>query len=346
MLNYILLKSYFRSFEYSNITRKSAEKTSKGFPYIMNYRDYNHIITYKYTIKELKEVLQRMKLPKCKETKRENICEFITNIMYLSYNIVKIQKIWRNYFIRQFNKTLGPSYRNFKLSNNMDDFLTTDHICDIDYYYFFSYRDKDGFIYTFHIVSIDSLIKKNSPKNPYNRNHFDEELLSIIRRRVKYNKILKKTEQFIEYTPRASTIKDRVNGIFHHMDQLGNYTSSRWLLDLNTQQIYRFIFELYEIWNFRAQLTHQVKEMICPPRGNPFASLPRNFIANYNNQRFIYSNNLLLQSCVRIMEVLAYSAHTDENKKLGVLYILSALTLVSSEARNALPWLYASVYYN
>lgn len=346
MLNYILLKNYFRTFEYTNISRKTAEKTSKGFPYIMCYRDYTNIITYKYTIKELKDVLQRLKLPKCKETKRENICDFTINVMYLSYNIVKIQKLWRNHFIRRFNETLGPAYMNFESSNNLDDFLTTDKIRDIDYYYFFSYRDKDGFIYTFHIVSINSLIQKNTPKNPYNRNEFDENLLAIIRRRVKYNKILNKTSQFAQYTPRINTLEDRVNGIFHHMDQLGNYTSSRWLLDLNTPQIYRFIFELYEIWNFRANLTSQMKETICPPLGNPFVSLPRNFIANYNNHRFIYSNNLLLQSCVRIMEVLTYSAHTDENKNLGVLYILSALTLVSTEARNALPWLYASVYYN
>ena len=41
-----------------------------------------------------------------------------------------------------FNKTLGPCYRNFSLSNNVDDFLTTEGIDEIDYYYFFSFKTK------------------------------------------------------------------------------------------------------------------------------------------------------------------------------------------------------------
>ena len=35
------------------------------------------------------------------------------------------------------------------LSNNVDDFLTTENINEIDYYYFFSFKDKDNFIYSF-----------------------------------------------------------------------------------------------------------------------------------------------------------------------------------------------------
>ena len=46
------------------------------------------------------------------------------------------------------------------------------------------------------------------------------------------------------------------------------------------------------------------------------------------------------------MEKLSYSAHDIENQKLGVLYILSSLTLVSQPARDAMPWLYSSVYHN
>ena len=49
---------------------------------------------------------------------------------------------------------------------------------------------------------------------------------------------------------------------------------------------------------------------------------------------------------VKIMEKLVYSANHDTDKALGAIYILSALTLVSENARDSLPWLYASVYYN
>ena len=267
-------------------------------------------------------------------------------MLFLSYNIKKIQKVWRNYFIRLFNKTLGPSYKNFKLSNNIDDFLTTENIEDIEYYYYFSFKDKDNFIYTFNLVSIYSLIEKNINKNPYNRNIIDNHLKSLILKRMKYNKILKKIDEFNNYKTIPISIHDRIHNLFHHMDQLGNYTNSSWFLSLNVRQIRIFIFELYEIWNYRAQLTNEIKELICPPRGNPFNNLPRNFISVYNNPHIQYSNIFLQKISLNIMEKLCYSAHDNNNKNLGILYVLSALTLVSQDARNALPWLYASVYHN
>lgn len=334
------LSQYFKNFQYENKPRKD-----KPLPFVRNYDDFSHLLQYKYTIKDFRDIMKRFDFPKCKETKRNKIQMFCTNMIFLSQHSIKIQKLWRNHFIRSYNKTVGPSYRKFELSNNIDDFLTTEKIKDIDYYYYFSFRDKDNFIYTFHLVSIISLLDKNIKKNPYNRSDFDETLICCLRKRMRYNKILKKTQEFQNYKSEPTSINDRVNHLFHHMDQLGNYTSSSWFNHLRMQDLRIFIFELYEIWNYRAQLSMEIKEMICPPRGNPFSALPRNFITNYNNPRMFYSNSFLKSAALNIMEKLAYSAHNDTNKNMGVLYILSALTLVSEPARQALPWLYASVQY-
>ena len=46
------------------------------------------------------------------------------------------------------------------------------------------------------------------------------------------------------------------------------------------------------------------------------------------------------------MYLLIFSSPNDTNKNMGSLYILSSLTLVSENARDSLPWLYTSVYYN
>ena len=168
----------------------------------------------------------------------------------------------------------------------------------------------------------------------------------MIQKRIKYNKILNKIEDFTLYQPKPTTILDRTNQLFHHMDQMGNYTHCSWFIQLTSRQLRTFIYELYEIWNYRAQLTIEAKERICPPRGNPFIDLPRHFIANFNNPHMHYSYTFLRIRSLSIMEKLAYNAHDDENKKMGILYILSALTLVSEQARDAMPWLYASVYHN
>ena len=65
-------------------------------------------------------------------------------------------------------------------------------------------------------------------------------------------------------------MNDKIIQLFSHMDHLGYYTLSSWFTTLTPNKIRTFIYELYEIWNYRAQLTSEIKELICPPRGNPF----------------------------------------------------------------------------
>ena len=45
------------------------------------------------------------------------------------------------------------------------------------------------------------------------------------------------------------------------------------------------------------------------------------------------------------MENLIYSGFDDEDRKIFAFHLLSALTMVSYPARNALPWLYESIVY-
>ena len=50
------------------------------------------------------------------------------------------------------------------------------------------------------------------------------------------------------------------------------------------------------------------------------------------------------QKCaLRIIEFLVKSGHNNDNRALGAIYVLCALTLVSEDARTALPWLFQSV---
>ena len=121
------------------------------------------------------------------------------------------------------------------------------------------------------------------------------------------------------------------------MDELG--ISSSWFLELNATQIYKFLFELYEIWTFRAQLSSNIKREICPPYGNPFIHCNNSFLSNMINQRNInyYSLYLLKNIAYKVMYKLVFSSSNDSNKNMGVLYILSSLTLVSENVRNSLP---------
>jgi hypothetical protein len=87
------------------------------------------------------------------------------------------------------------------------------------------------------------------------------------------------------------------------------------------------------------------KQEICPPHGTPFLGTP--YFTNVASNATL--NNLSLETIIKyniqIIENLVKSAIDVDNKMLGTFYVLSSLTLVSQQARDAMPWLYESVVY-
>lgn len=327
--------------KYFNLNPLNSQKRGKG-PTIQQSADYDNILKYNYTINQLKTAIKVLHIPECKKRKKKDIEKYTVNMMNIVNKICKIQKCWRNYFIFRFNQSVGPSFCNWSESNNIDDFYTAEDLHEISYYNFFSFKDSDGFIYTFNIVSIASLIDSKIYENPYNRKQFTPEIISLIKKRVRYNKILNKSDVFGEYKPVVLSFTDKVTNLFIKMDNLGNYTNVSWFLDLNIVRLKRFLYELFEIWNYRAQLTHQSKCVICPPNGNPFQNISLDTTFQRSSA---YSLEDLRNIGFTIMERLVCSAINDSDKNTGVLYILCSLTLVSHQARNSLPWLYASTHY-
>jgi hypothetical protein len=97
-----------------------------------------------------------------------------------------------------------------------------------------------------------------------------------------------------------------------------------------------FIREMYDIWHYRAQLSQQTMRDIVQPHGNPFTGMSLHLAQSQ-------SDDFLKNTALRIIDFLVKSGHTNEFRALGAYYVLAALTLVSEDARNALPWLYQSV---
>jgi hypothetical protein len=236
-----------------------------------------------------------------------------------------------------FNKTQGPAILKRDMCNNVEDFLTTETMKEIDYYFFMSYRDTDGFVYGFNIISIYNLIIKKDTKNPYTRNEFSMELIEMVIKRIEYNRLLKKVHH--EISPIQLSANNKLISLFQKIDLLGNYTQVEWLINLTPFYIRRFILELYDIWDYRSQLTKEMKINICPPLGYPFKDIPLHIIQNNNH----VSTDNLKNYCALIINQLINSSSERENQSLGAIYVLSALTLVNPSAAESMPWLYQSV---
>ena len=138
---------------------------------------------------------------------------------------------------------------------------------------------------------------------------------------------------------RLKSTQERIQNLFMEIDQLGNYTQSSWFSNLDRVGYLRFYRYLLDIWNFRAQLSHEMKKKICPFL-EPFANI---FIRNiHHNDSNIEDFQIL---CLTAMENLIYSGFDEDCRKISAFHLLSALTMVSYPARNAMPWLYESMVY-
>jgi len=294
-----------------------------------------------YTIPNLKTICKHYKL-KVSGTKPELI-ERIYNYLHNSCNSIKIQKFYRGYLIRHYLKLLGPALKTRTMCKNSTDFFTLEELKDIPYSQFFSYQENSN-IWGFNILSIYNLFIKNNNKdvyNPYTREIINYNIFNIIKKIVKLSKILDNPTNIVLNNDEMSITPKKRNEmkcleLFQIINQLGNYSDYSWFMNLNRQYLIRFIRELIDIWEYRAELSNDVKCQICYPYGNPFRFAD---ISHLNTMNYIQLQKTILS----VIGQFITKGTSQEHCNLGASYVLCSLTLVSSAAAEALPWLYHSV---
>ena len=314
----------------------------------LSINNYSTLLVVKYKIDELKKLCTKYKISKGgnKDELTKRLYDYCKN----SAGPLKIQKVFRGFLNRKLHKLQGPALMNRKICTNDADFFTMDDMIEIPTTQFYSYRDDDNFVYGFDIVSLYNLIKKEGvhAKNPYNRNELGNKVKDNVTNMIRISKILKIPVDIDiknEVMDPAKRMELKILELFQTMNSYGNYANSEWFSQLPRNLHIRFARELVDIWNYRALLTMAKKQEICPPHGTPFLGTP--YFTNVVNNNVLnnLSNETLMKYNVQIIENLVKSALDIDNKMLGTFYVLSALTLVSQPARDAMPWLYEAVVY-
>lgn len=137
---------------------------------------------------------------------------------------------------------------------------------------------------------------------------------------------------------REKPLEVRIQELFMEIDLLGNYTQGSWFSNLEKRDLMRYYRYLYDIWNYRGNLSHETKRRIC--------SLYDPFLNNNMNSLSISSpTDDYKKCCLKVMEVMVYTGVDVEYQKIGTLHVLSALTIVSHPARQNMIWLYESLAY-
>ena len=335
----------YLNFEIPNYKRGMYRVVEQDF-FVPKFEEHYLLLKNNYTIKQLKVICKKYNLP-CTGNKLKLTTQ-VYNYLKFSNNIITLQACYRGYLIRKLQKLKGPALKQRDLCTNTTDFFTMEKINHISNQHFFSFKDSSDFIYGFNIISLYHLFTKEGrtlATNPYNREKFSSDVFNHIITILKLHKIIKNPiETNLEEESVTDVVKQldlRILSLFQNIDALGNYTQHTWFSNLDRSQLIKLVKELYDIWHYRAQLSDQVKRQICPPIGDPFRG-----ISIIHDFRTTATPNQLKRSTISIFEKMVNTGVDDANRNLGAFYVLSALTLVSPQAAEALPWLYQSVLHH
>lgn len=283
------------------------------------------------------QVYYKLELMRGKDNMVNNIRKYFLLLEDFSTNeklekIKKIQYVIKKYIQDKEKKLKGPAFLNRSICNNTDDFLTFEEVKNIPDKYFFSFRDKDNFVYGFDIRSFKKLIDSKID-NPYNRNKIPKQAITNLRILLKNPKYKLQEIQDNNIT-KEQKMNQMVLSVFQKIDELETYaggTNIDWFLNLSSNQLKLYYKTLEDIWNYRSELTHYRKNEIVPNK----KMFPLSVHSYYN----IVDKKKLRKIALHEMDKLISSSEKREDRILGSYYILIGLVEVSQDVANALPWL-------
>lgn len=269
------------------------------------------------------------------EKLNKNITE--TNIIGKEILTRKIQKMWRQYVLRHRirNQGIGTAFPH--LSENNTEIYTLESIESIPQLYRWSYKDDKQHIWTFDIRSLHTMRLQDSRENPYTREPFTEKAESHFKERTKW--LLKRkfclfytsTE---ELTPEQQWHQKTLDVTIKY-DMLGYYMCIHWFDELSDKQFLQIYIELWELWNFRLQLSSSLKRAVVPNWNKEesllFKWLPTE-IKKHREKK--WWQKIILDIYDRLV-----SGETKESRSMGALYGMTALAIVSPSVRTHYSWL-------
>ena len=321
------------------VKNKKKKIKSEDFE-ILSYEDYNKIVENNYNVGQLKSMCRFYK-QRLSGNKAE-LKVLLFNFLKYSSVVIKIQRLFRGHVVRYLSKLRGPGSLKRDKCINETDFYTLENLKDLDRSQFYSFKDKDDFIYGFDICSLYNMIViEKQVKNPYNRSKLPvdkikNDIRNIIKMSIISNQKIKiKLDNDLSQFSKEKQVEMRALNLFQKIDDNGFITDVKWFLNLNVHQLKRYIRELSDIWNYRAQLDNATKRKINPQYGDPFFSINMHVLMHKCFE-------VLRSRVLDIIEIFITQGIDSDARSLGTYFVLGGLTTVCHPAAISLPWLYES----
>lgn len=292
-----------------------------------------------------------------------------------------IQKTARRYLTKVVLDLIGPAKFNRKLCVNDSDFYTMEPLTNIPFDNFYSYKDKENFIYGFELSSLIQYIKVKEKsgeirrmKNPYNRDSMKREIPKI----YKLHHLIRVINGTIPKRELPSRIQTRPRSSSHHNDlrsrtlSIGidsNYNHALMLETIRemrsksneqrTRELFIVIDQLgnYSDYNWFLNLDrgcylryYRILKDIWTYRAQipTYTKIkicplwdPFGMFSNVNIGEL--TTEQLMSRCLCVMEDMVCTGVEQQYRTIGSLHVLSVLTVINREARSNMPWLYESL---
>lgn len=347
-------KKYIEYHYYQDVkscSKKKLKVNNNDFR-ILQLNEYDEILNNNYNVSQLKKMCKHYHY-KVSGNKSELI-KRLYNSLRLSHYAVKIQSLFRGVIVKKLFKLKNVNM--YKETTNDIDFLTLEPIKKLNFSQIMCLKSGEkNHVYCFDICSLYNLFKEqyeyakknrknikkhmNNVLNPFNRQPFPQDIHKQINVIVKYSKIcgmnINITIDNNDYTENLKKKNEfKAIELFQKIDTFGFITDSKWIMNLNVFGLSKFMKELIDVWDYRAQLTSETRQSIYPSNlGYPFRVSRSLFNREIENIRHSIIKNINK----------FINAGVDKNaQSLAVFYVLGALTIVSKSAAENLPWLFES----
>lgn len=311
----------------------------------------------KYKVCELKKICSFYKIKNYSKQKKNELIVSLKRLANLNHYSVFIQKNARRFLVKTFlnnkspHKTWIPSKRK-EICKNDSDFYTMEPVEEIPLNQYICYVDENNCYWGFNILSLYNYFKhqynisknKNKINNPYTNLPFSSCFMSNFKHHVY---ISEKMGFHVELSIKDDENDEKNNNNEYILNQLiinnisvieqhGYFLRNEWVSNLSKEKLIHFLRELKDIWCYRSQISPYIQRQICHPSGNPFGTI--------NNQTIqLLRNKEHLEVCLtthKIINNFITKGISYSDCGTGILYVLSALTLVSEDLANAYPWIY------
>ncbi len=248
---------------------------------------------------------------------------------------IEKERYWKSNmnFIVKIQKTIrGWSVYRRKQCLNDTDILTFGDKYEIPKIFYTVLKDAEtGFRYGYDLRTIYQILSQDVPMCPYTGRKFtDEEQREIAFKIRKANFMgIYLGIDVVEFDEHQR-IEMKMKDVFHMFNMLDNYTNYKWFKNLSLAQLCDLYFKSEDIWNYRIHMDNETRQKIIY---GPAFRLNRSYIMNIGSKPKL--QEIILDEYARF----ATEGVNREEKKLGVMLMLTGLVEVSGDAADALPHL-------